>query len=222
MTNVRLVIDTATSQSTVAVGQGTTIIAEDRRVAPHRHGASLLEQLDAVMAKAGITADDIEAIGVGVGPGSFTGLRIGLATAKTLAYALRVPLVGIGTTDAIRRAAGRPGPTVVVLPAGAHDHYVALPGADPRLVPPGTDLLAGAGDATRIAVDVDAALVGDAAVGRGQEALAGLAQALLAITHERVERSAYDEPATLVPAYVALPRGISAAVEGMTWSPDLR
>ena len=111
-----------------------------------RHGARLLSQLTAVLAEAGIGMSDVTAIGVGTGPGSFTGLRVGLATAKTLAAIRHLPLVGLPTDEALRQAAanesGASGwaDAAVLLPAGARDHYLGLPGSDPVLVPPGTDL----------------------------------------------------------------------------------
>ena len=71
-----------------------------------RHGARLLSLLTAVLAEVGISMADVTAIGVGTGPGSFTGLRVGLATAKTLAAIRQLPLVGLPTDEALRQAAG--------------------------------------------------------------------------------------------------------------------
>jgi tRNA threonylcarbamoyl adenosine modification protein YeaZ len=225
----RLVIDTATRQSTVALSDGRISVAQSTRLSEHRHGALLLEQIQEVLDEAGAQRADIRAIGVGTGPGSFTGLRVGLATAKTLAYALSVPIVGIATSDALARAVadaedGDPGTYAVILPAGARDHYLAVPGAEPRLVPPGMDLGIAVHDAARepIAVDLPGSGLGVEAAERGVQGLRGLGAAMLAILDERLAADAIDDVAVLVPAYVALPRGISAAVEGMAWSPDLR
>ena len=128
----RLVIDTATRQSTVALGDGPRLVAESRRASEHRHGALVLEQIEEVLARGGIAAVEIGAIGVGTGPGSFTGLRVGLATAKTLAY---------GDWDARSSGSSRPSrcgarsrrprggaSLTVVMPAGARDHYLAAGG----------------------------------------------------------------------------------------------
>jgi tRNA threonylcarbamoyladenosine biosynthesis protein TsaB len=221
----RLVIDTATRQSTVAIGGGSRIEAESRRLSEHRHGALVLQQIEEVLARAGIERFEIGAIGVGTGPGSFTGLRVGLATAKTLAYGLACPIVGIPTPDALRLAAGPSASgaeSVVVLPAGARDHYVAVAGRDPVLRPPGGDLAADVGADGAIAVDMQGDVLGAAAASRGEMALAGLAAAMLALLDERLARGDADDVAGLVPAYVALPRGIAEAAEGMTWLPDLR
>jgi len=224
----RLVIDTATRQSTVALGDGPQLVAESRRASEHRHGAMVLEQIEEVLARAGIAAIEIGAIGVGTGPGSFTGLRVGLATAKTLAWGLGCALVGILTAESLRQAAqaalGPEGDAnlTVVLPAGARDHYVATPGHDPVLRPPGSDLENELGGGDAISVDLGVDVLGAAATARGEQALAGLAGAMLRILDERLAAGAGDDVSGLVPAYVALPRGIGPTEEGMTWSPDLR
>lgn len=221
----RLVIDTATRQSTVALGDGSRLVAEGRRVSEHRHGALVLEQIEEVLARGGIAAAEIGAIGVGTGPGSFTGLRVGLATAKTLAYGLGCPLVGILTADALRSAVGETGNATnmaVVMAAGARDHYLAAAGRDPVLRPPGADLAGELEGAEVITIDLGPEPLGPEAAARGDAALAGLAGAMLAILDERLASGTGDDVSGLVPAYVALPRGIAPAVEGMAWSPDLR
>lgn len=223
----RLVIDTATRQSTVALGDGRTMLAQSTRTSEHRHGSLLLDQIAEVLERAHVDRRALAAIGVGTGPGSFTGLRVGLATAKTLAYALGVPIVGIPTGAAIARAVAdldgtEPERLAVILPAGARDHYLAIPGQEPRLIGPGTDLTTIAADQILVAVDLPAGGLGPDAAERGAEGLRGLALAMLKLLDERLTAGAGDDVPALVPAYVALPRGISPAIEGMAWSPDLR
>jgi len=89
-----LAMDTATRACLVALGRPDPV-AISRRDVHHRHGAYLLEQVEEALERAGATLDDLTALVVGTGPGSFTGLRVGLATAKTLAYALGLPLVAL-------------------------------------------------------------------------------------------------------------------------------
>src|SRR6476660_7028737 len=126
MTPLMLVIDTATRAGVVGLaGAEGNLLAAESWTTGHRHGEELLSRLDAALARLDATALAIHWIAAGVGPGSFTGLRIGLATAKTLAYGLGVPLVGVSTTHALALAADIPAREVVVaLPAGAHDRYV--------------------------------------------------------------------------------------------------
>jgi tRNA threonylcarbamoyladenosine biosynthesis protein TsaB len=218
-----LAIDTATRTSVVTVGRGEPL-ATSRREVRHRHGSFLLEQVDEVLGTAGVQLGEVAAFAVGTGPGSFTGLRVGLATAKTLAYAAGRPLVGLPSSEALRRAAVAAGgapDAVVVLPAGAHDHYLVRTAGDPQLVPPG-DLLAVLSDEPAMSVDMGVSLLGPQAASLGEAALARLPAALLALAAERLAAGATDVPAVLVPAYVALPRGVRQGPEDLGWSPDLR
>jgi tRNA threonylcarbamoyl adenosine modification protein YeaZ len=216
-----LAIDTSTHLSVVALAAGDRPTRSSVEDVGRRHGPILLDQLDRVLAEAGLRPSDLALIVVGTGPGSFTGLRVGLATAKTLAYLTGAPVVGVPSTDALRSAAvgsGNAGPTaVVVLPAGARDHYLAPPDAVPELIAPGA-LESALEGREAIAVGVAADLVAAAAVRRGEAALAGLPEALIALGREA---DATDgDPSTIVPAYVALPRGIE--IEETGGSPDLR
>ena len=105
-----LVIDTATSRTTLAVRRASGSAATDASSSgPERPAASLGTRLTQLLQAAGIGPGELAAVGVGTGPGSFTGLRVGLATAKTLAWSLGIPLVGIPTDAALRcAAAGSP------------------------------------------------------------------------------------------------------------------
>ena len=74
-----LAVDTSTRASIVVVG-GEAVQAQSRREVQHRHGSHVLEQIDEVLAAAGASLAEVTALAVGTGPGSFTGLRVGLAT----------------------------------------------------------------------------------------------------------------------------------------------
>jgi tRNA threonylcarbamoyl adenosine modification protein YeaZ len=220
MTAMRLVIDTATRRSVVALADGDEVLARSERETAHRHGAALLEQIDNVLAQRNIVQRDITAVGVGTGPGSFTGLRVGMATAKTVAYLLDIPIVGISSAEALARAAGSRD-AAVVLPAGAHDVYLSAAGDEPLLVPQ-QGLADRLGERQVVAVDMPAESVSAVAQTRGAEAVTRLADALVSLLDERLNAGPADDVATLVPAYVALPRGISATSAEVEWSPDLR
>ncbi len=104
-----LAFDTATPYVTVALHDGEDVVAERRSEQRMRHGEQLAPLIEAVMADAGIVRQDLTAIAVGVGPGPFTGLRVGLVTARTLAFVLELPVYGVCSLDvvAIEAALGR-------------------------------------------------------------------------------------------------------------------
>lgn len=106
-----LAFDTATPAVTAAVHDGTAVLAESYQVDARRHGELLLPTVDAVLRAAGAGKRDITAIAVGVGPGPYTGLRVGLATAAALGHALGVPVHGVCTLDAVAHQARREGVT---------------------------------------------------------------------------------------------------------------
>lgn len=96
-----LAFDTATSRVTVALHDGDTVVAAYHSDEAMRHGERLAPGIAAVLEEAGATARDLAAIAVGVGPGPFTGLRVGLVTARTLALARDLPVHGVCTLDVL-------------------------------------------------------------------------------------------------------------------------
>ena len=96
-----LALDTCLTACSVAVTDGERVLAHASEVMARGHQERLAPMAQAVMAKAGIGFERLERIAVTVGPGSFTGLRVGIAFAKGLAAALSIPLVGIGTLEAL-------------------------------------------------------------------------------------------------------------------------
>jgi tRNA threonylcarbamoyl adenosine modification protein YeaZ len=96
-----LALDTATPLVTVALHDGADVVAELSSDAPMRHGEQLAPLIAAVLDRAGIVRQDLTAIGVGVGPGPFTGLRVGLVTARTLGFVLEIPVYGVCTLDVL-------------------------------------------------------------------------------------------------------------------------
>lgn len=96
-----LAIDTSTLTSSVALLKDNTLAAELTIQTKKTHSEMLMPNIEQIIALAGADKQDLSAIAVSIGPGSFTGLRIGLATAKALAYALNIPIVGVPTLPAL-------------------------------------------------------------------------------------------------------------------------
>jgi tRNA threonylcarbamoyl adenosine modification protein YeaZ len=126
-----LALDTATPAVTVALHDGTSVIASSSQVDARRHGELLLPAVDRVLAEADLRLDAVTGIVVGVGPGPYTGLRVGLMTADTFALALGVPAYGLCTLDGLAYAADIEGPFVVATDARRKEVYWARY-ADPR------------------------------------------------------------------------------------------
>ncbi|MBT2492522.1 tRNA (adenosine(37)-N6)-threonylcarbamoyltransferase complex dimerization subunit type 1 TsaB [Streptomyces sp. ISL-96] len=106
-----LAVDTATPAVTVALHDGDSVVAEAGQVDARRHGELLLPTVDRVLAEAGLKLDAVTGVVVGVGPGPYTGLRVGLATAETFGLVLGVPVHGLCTLDGLAYAAGLAGIT---------------------------------------------------------------------------------------------------------------
>ena len=169
-----LVLDSATSRVVVAAGDGNgRVIAERSFAAEHRHGERLLATVEELARSEGLGLHELRGIVVGTGPGAFTGLRVGLATAKTLAHELHVPIAGVSTGRALVRAAGAAAP--VWLPAGPQDRVEVTPDGPPRLVPAGVATETSEHDGVA-AVDLEGRASPEAlARGRGRPPRAGAA-----------------------------------------------
>ena len=100
-----LAIDTATSAITVALHDGDGVLAESSTLDARRHGEYLAPGIAQVLAQAGRTAAEVSAVVAGTGPGPFTGLRIGLVTARTFAFACGIPVFGMCSLDALAHQA---------------------------------------------------------------------------------------------------------------------
>lgn len=96
-----LAIDTSTRVSSVALVEDGRVIAELNQDTRLTHSERLMPQIKQLLDMAEKKRSDLTAIAVSIGPGSFTGLRIGMATAKTIAYALGIPIVGVPTMEAL-------------------------------------------------------------------------------------------------------------------------
>lgn len=196
-------------------------------LAGHRHGETLLPTLGRVLGENNVRKSRLKAVVVGTGPGTFTGLRVGVATAKGLARGLGIPILGVPTSAALLEAAaaalgdsdGAPTALALLMPAGPQDRVLVLGGHPVRLVageepslPPGTVL---------VAVDLDGR-ASEEACALGARALDGLGAALLRLGARRLAEGDTDDLSGLVPEYVTLPRGIERESGAVTWSHDPR
>jgi tRNA threonylcarbamoyl adenosine modification protein YeaZ len=109
---VLLAFDTATPYVTVALHDGEDVVAERRSEQRMKHGEQLAPLIEQVLADAGIVRQDLTALAVGIGPGPFTGLRVGLVTARTLAFVLEIPVYGVCSLDIIAVEAAHGGEPV--------------------------------------------------------------------------------------------------------------
>jgi tRNA threonylcarbamoyl adenosine modification protein YeaZ len=213
-----LVIDTATTRAVIALGESDgTLVAERGWVAGYRHGEELLARIEALLADLELAPAALGGVVVGTGPGAFTGLRVGIATAKGLAHALQLPIAGVPTGAALLVAAsaatGNPaarGALVLLQPAGLSDRVLSRPGVPPVILAGGMDPELGPGERL-VAVDLDGRAPAEASA-LGAAAHDGLAAALLAAGAARFAAGDPDDLAELVPEYVTLPRGVRAAV----------
>lgn len=96
-----LAIDTSTDYLSLAVAKDGRIAGRFHRKSAMRHSTLLIPTIDRLLKKAGIKIKEIDCFAISIGPGSFTGLRIGAVTVKALAYSLKKPVVAIPTLDAI-------------------------------------------------------------------------------------------------------------------------
>jgi tRNA threonylcarbamoyl adenosine modification protein YeaZ len=216
-----LAIDTSGTRALVALGgPDGTLIDERRWQAGYRHGEELLTRTDEMLKANGVALADLAGIVVGTGPGAFTGMRVGIATAKGLSCGLNVPIAGIATSDALIAAAsvGAGKQAVLLLPAGPSDKVVVAAGVA-TLVKGGEEPALPDGSVF-VAVDLPDRAPAEA-LALGAQAEEGLSAALLRLGAARLAAGG-DDVARLVPEYVSLPRGVVAAKGEVRWSHDRR
>jgi len=127
---VLLAFDTATPHVTVALHDGSAVVATFESSESMRHGEMLAPGIEAVLADAGVAVTALTGIAVGVGPGPFTGLRVGLVTARTLALARGIPVHGVCTLDVLAAEAMDAGLSEFVVATDARRKEVYLASYD--------------------------------------------------------------------------------------------
>ncbi len=198
-----LAFDTATPAVTVALHDGVRVLAETATVDPRRHGELLAPAIAAVLAAGGADRRELTAIGVGLGPGPFTGLRVGVVTAAVLADTLGLPAYGACSLDAL--AVGVPGPVVVATDARRREVYWAgYDAAGARTAGPAVQRPADVPLAGRPVLGPAVALYPELLPGTVRQLRAGALAGLLAA------RAGRDEPADrLTPLYLRRPDAVA-------------
>lgn len=126
-------VDTSTALGSVALFEDDQLVAEDSRRVSNAHGESLMPMLDALFVKAGWKPRDVERWCVGLGPGSFTGVRIGVATVKGVVLGTGAELVGVSSLEAM--CALVPRRTVAAIAAIRGELYLGAVGVEPVCLP---------------------------------------------------------------------------------------
>lgn len=218
-----LVLDTATAAVTTALVEiaevtqpgGTAVLAERVTVDGRAHGELLAPQIESVLAEGGAKTRDLTAIVAGVGPGPFTGLRVGLVTAASLSASLGVPSYGVCTLDALgaatRQAQGR---VLVATDARRREIYWAVYEAGRPLTPPAVNRPADvapqlAGHGVRTAVGVGAELYAEVLGVPVAQPLFPPAAELAWLAEQRVRDRAPGE--LLIPLYLRRPDAVEPA-----------
>ncbi|MDY7077002.1 MAG: tRNA (adenosine(37)-N6)-threonylcarbamoyltransferase complex dimerization subunit type 1 TsaB [Chloroflexota bacterium] len=210
-------IDTATGYASLALHDGGRVRVEHTWESPRRHTVELLPRLAAALEQSGIGIEHLNGVAVTCGPGSFTGLRVGMAVAKGLALARGLPLVGVPTLDVVAAAQGRDSrPLYAVLQAGRGRICVAtyrwrdgewLTHDGPRLITwsalveemASPALFCGEIDS----VGTDAlATIGELAVLLPAATSLRRAGFLAEVAWRRLNRGEIDDPTTLTPLYL--------------------
>ena len=208
-------IESASTDLSVAIASDDgSLLAEDGWRADGRGGRELLPRLLALLAREGHRLGEVSAIAIGTGPGSFTGLRVGMSTAKGLALGLGRPVVGVPSLEAW--LAAEPTTVAAVSRAGARDAYLLLRGeATPRIVD--RDALPSEARAAPLVVPAELADAFGLSLTRDPTHAAASVAAMAGV--RLASDPAGDDLARLEPAYLRPPRGLGQLTpsEGVPW-----
>jgi len=215
-------IETATVQAGCAIGGHEGVLASAHSAKGKRHAENLTPAIDFICQQAQIELSEIGLVAVDIGPGLFTGLRVGVATAKAVAFALRVPMIGVSSLDLLAFPV-RFSPRLIVasIDARRNELYYAFY----RQVPGGVQRISEAAVGTAddlaselLAIGEEVLLVGDGAH-RYREAFDGLAKveivdpgnsypsaaSLVQLAHARALREDFQQIDSIKPVYLRRP-----------------
>ncbi len=123
-----LAIDTSIGTSVALVDGDGDGVVQWSNGDPRGHAEAIGTAIESVLASAGIGAADVTSVAVGMGPGGYTGLRVGIAAARAFAFGRGIPLWPVPSHDAIREDLGLPESRALATPAGRRGHYVSVDG----------------------------------------------------------------------------------------------
>jgi tRNA threonylcarbamoyladenosine biosynthesis protein TsaB len=212
---MELSLDTASELASIALSNEGVIAAEMTWRCRRNHTVELLPSVEKLFAQAGASKDEVSAVFVCIGPGLYTGLRVGVTTAKAMAHALGVPIVGVGRLelDAYPHATFE-GDIVAVHKAGRGElAWASYRGAPWREVVPPTlskpeELATDVRAPTLFVGEIDdalAELLGDLAVVASPAASVRRAGGLAELAYPRLAAGEVDEAALLSPVYLRPP-----------------
>jgi len=211
-----LAIDTSTNVTGLACYEAGDVLGECVWHSGRDHTAQLLPQLTLLLRHVGRAPDAISAIGIALGPGSWSGLRVGMSTAKGLALARGLPIVGIGTLDALAYQHERRGVMVVPLIRLGRDRFAAPGAGGPRNVVL-AEICAEINGRALFCGDIDAEVretlrqrLGDRALFPAPAANLRRPSYLAALAWQRLQAGEADDVATLEPIYLGQPVKVRA------------
>ena len=215
-------IESSTVQVGVAIGGHEGVLAQAHSSRGKRHAENLTPAIDFVRRQARIDLHEISCVAVGLGPGLFTGLRVGVASAKAIAHALRVPMIGVSSLDLLAFPVRfSPRRIVAAIDARRGELFYAFYRQVPRGVQRLSDHQIGTPDdlaSELLASGEDSLLVGDGAL-RYAEVFEGLsrvevadgglahpsAASLVQLAHAQAMREEWVKPWELEPLYLRAP-----------------
>ena len=212
-----LAIDTSTTQAGLACYDASGLLAECNWLTGRDHTVQVLPQLEVLLQHLGRSVTDLRAIAIALGPGSWSGLRVGMSIAKGFALARDLPLIGIGTLDALAYQHLRPGLTVCPIIRLGRERFAAARFSAPPVAPYSAEAhnvtLAQLAESTHGAAlfcgDTDSAvqenlsaLLGSAAQFATPAANIRRAGFLAELAWQRLQAGQTDNRATLEPIYL--------------------
>lgn len=219
-------IESATARVGCAIGGHEGVLASAHSARPRRHAESLAPQIEFITGQAGVKLSEIGVVAVDVGPGLYTGLRVGITTAMALAQTLRIPMIGVCSLDLVAFPMAHTERTIVAAIDARrgelfHATYRGVPGGVQRMTEPGVSTPANL-RADIMADHAEVLLVGDGALHHHREFddVSGVeiadaavafpsAESLVMLAHAKALREEFVRPDQIEPMYMRRPDAVA-------------